>query len=151
MYSAVLREFHRIRKPALPPLSNAYIAGPLIAKLRKTWHRLHDVDRALAVREIIQLGLSRRRLALEIGFSEGLLRRLLKCLEASPSDINLARQNLISTNELARRARSTAAALPESPVSALVQPSGESRRRQPQRSLPPDSLISLSPARRLAM
>jgi hypothetical protein len=65
------------------------------------------MDRALAVREIIQLGVSRRRLAPEIGFSEGLLRHLLKALEARPTDIELAGKNAISTNELVRRVRGT--------------------------------------------
>ena len=39
-----------------------------------------------------------------MGFSEGLFRHLLKTLKGSPADQELARQNLISTNELVRRA-----------------------------------------------
>ena len=105
MFSAVLREFHRTPQRPPRPLFNAYLVSPLIAKLRENWHQLHDIDRALAVREIIQLGVSRRGLAREIGFSEGLLRHLLKALEAMPSDIELARQNAISTTELIRRAK----------------------------------------------
>src|ERR1700751_1381890 len=105
MFSAVLREFHRTPQRPPRPLFNAYLVSLLIAKLRENWHQLHDIDRALAVREIIQLGVSRRRLAREIGFSEGLLRHLLKVLEASPSDIELAGQNAISTNELVRRTK----------------------------------------------
>ena len=110
MSSAVLREFHRTPKRPFPPLSNPYLVTPLIENLRERWHQLHDIDRALAIREIVHLGVSRRRLALEIGFSEGLLRHLLKALDAMPSDIELAGQNVISTNELVRRAntRSTA-------------------------------------------
>jgi hypothetical protein len=105
MYSAVLRQFHRTRQRPLPPLSNAYLVSPLIAELCENWHQLHDIERALDVREIIQLGVSRRRLAQEIGFSEGLLRHLLKTLEATPSDIELAGKNAISTNELVRRTK----------------------------------------------
>jgi transposase-like protein len=84
-----------------PPLpTNATTA---IAALRKSWHRLHDLDRALAVRDIVQLGVSRRRLARELGFNDGTIRRLLKTLKASSADQELARQHLISTNELIRR------------------------------------------------
>jgi hypothetical protein len=75
-----------------------------IADLREKWQLLHDLDRAAAVRNIIQLGVPRRRLAREMGFSEGLLRHLLKALKASPADQELARRNVISTNQLVRRA-----------------------------------------------
>jgi hypothetical protein len=78
-------------------------AVPVIADLCEKWHLLHDLDRAVAVRDIIQLGVARRRLAREMGFSEGLLRHLLKALKASPADQDLARRHAISTNELVRR------------------------------------------------
>jgi hypothetical protein len=89
---------------SFPPPSDARRIIHTISNLRENWHRLHDIDRALAVHEIIRLGVSRRRLSRELGFSEGLFRHLLKVLQASPSDLELAWQNAISTNELVRRA-----------------------------------------------
>jgi hypothetical protein len=108
------------KKKAEQPLpANAVSA---IADLRENWHRLHDLDRAVAVRDIIQLGVGRRRLAREMGFSEGLFRHLLKTLKGSPADQELARQNLISTNELVRRAEGRPLVRPAKrvPAKALV-------------------------------
>ena len=90
MSSAVLREFHRTRQRPPRPLFNAYLVSLLIAKLRENWHQLHDIDRALAVREFIELGVSRRRLAREIGdvatarFERLMLALLLRRLAQKP-------------------------------------------------------------------
>jgi len=97
-------------------------AVPDIADLREKWHLLHDLDRGIAVRDIIQLGVTRRRLAREIGFSEGLLRHLLKALKASPADQELARRNVISTNELVRRAVGRPLVRPAKRPSGIVLP-----------------------------
>src|ERR1700740_752694 len=104
MRPIIHRQFNPPPRLPLSPIPNADILNPLISNLRESWFSFHDVDRAIAIREIIERGVSRRRLACEVGFSEGLFRHLLKALEATPSDIELARQNLISTNELVRRA-----------------------------------------------
>lgn len=138
----------RAPKRRLPPLSNAYPLGSLIANLRERWHLLHDIDRALAVREMIHLGVSRRRLARKMGFSEGLIRHLLMALEAAPSDLELARQNAISTNELVRRARPQRnGTLPESPVSRPVSDAAMSLRRHRLRGFKPIPLFPLLPYR----
>lgn len=75
-----------------------------IAELRANWARLHDLDRADAIFSMHQSGVKLRHLARELNCSEGLLRHLLKAREASAEDRYFARQNLISTRELARRA-----------------------------------------------
>jgi hypothetical protein len=95
---------------------------PAIADLREKWHRLHDLDRAVAVRDIIRLGVARRRLAREMGFSEGLFRHLLKALKAPPADQELARQHVISTNELVRRAEGRPLVRPAKRPSGIVLP-----------------------------
>ena len=138
MPSVVLRDFHRIPQRPLPPLANGSLVSPLIANLRERWHLLHDIDRALAVREIIHLGVSRRRLAREMGFSEGLIRHLLKALEAASSDVELARQNSISTNELVRRAKPRSnTSLPEPPARPPVSDLAELSSRYRLRSFKP--------------
>ena len=75
-----------------------------IAELRTNWARLHDVDRADAIFSMHQSGVKLRHLARELNCSEALLRHLLNAREASAEDRYFARQNLISTRELARRA-----------------------------------------------
>lgn len=74
-----------------------------IVELRANWARLHDLDRADAIYSMRRLGIKLRLLARELNCSESLLRRLLKAREASAEDRYFARQNLISTRELARR------------------------------------------------
>ena len=59
-----------------------------------------------AVLAIKQTGISTRKIAAQLHFSESLLRHLLKALPASAGDQDLARQGKISTNELVRRAES---------------------------------------------
>lgn len=132
MSSAVLRQFNRPPKRPLAALANAYLVVPAITELRHSWHRLHDLDRALAIRKIIQLDVSRRRLARELGFSEGLMRHLLKALKASSADQELARRNAISTNELVRRAEGrpffrSADRQPVKAVAPAPQPKGDQR------------------------
>jgi AraC-like DNA-binding protein len=76
-----------------------------IIELQKNWHRLHDVDRAQAIKALIDSGLSGRSIAKSLHCSESLIRRLLRTLQASPADIELGRRGEISTSELARRAK----------------------------------------------
>jgi hypothetical protein len=76
-----------------------------IKKLQNDWFRLHDLDRAQAVSDIRQSGISIRQIAAQLQLSESLLRRLLLSLQAPAADRALARQGKISTNELVRCAR----------------------------------------------
>jgi lambda repressor-like predicted transcriptional regulator len=76
-----------------------------ISDLQSQWYALHDLDRAKAVLATHQNGTSFRELAKALNCSESLLRHLLAVLQAPPADQLLARQYMISTNELARRAR----------------------------------------------
>jgi len=108
------------KKKVEEPLSTDAVRA--IAELRANWHLLHDLNRAVAVRDTIQLGVPCRRLAREMGFSEGLLRHLLKALKASPADQELARQNMISTNELVRRAEGRPLVRPPKRRSGIVLP-----------------------------
>ena len=78
--------------------------SPAIANLQARSHSLLDPDRALAILPIIRSGVSGRQLARSLNCSESLLRRLLRCLQADPKDLDLARQCQIGTNELERRA-----------------------------------------------
>ena len=80
-----------------------------ITELQKNWHRLHDVDRAQAIKAAVQSGISGRSIAKSLDCSESLIRRLLKTLQAPPADIELARRGEISTSELARRAKANRA------------------------------------------
>jgi hypothetical protein len=76
-----------------------------IAQLQSDWFAFSDLERATAVLGIKQSGISIRSIAAQLHFSEALLRHLLKALLASPSDQALARQGIVSTNELVRRAK----------------------------------------------
>lgn len=79
--------------------------SPSAADLKAKWHELSDLDRAKAVRDLKQSGLSTRAIALEIAASEASLRRLLEALQAPLVDQGLASEGKISTNELIRRAK----------------------------------------------
>jgi hypothetical protein len=83
-----------------------------IADLQAQWHILLDLDRAEAVLNIHQSGVSLRRLAKALNCSEALLRHLLLARDASPEELVLARQGQISTWELARRSAAKRAARP---------------------------------------
>jgi transposase-like protein len=74
-----------------------------ISQLKSEWLQLADVDRALAVAAIRRSGTSIRQIARELGQRESGLRRILKTLDASPNDQDLARNKQISTSELIRR------------------------------------------------
>ena len=74
-----------------------------VADLQSQWHKLPDLDRARAVYEIKQSGVSTRQIALQLHLSESLLRHLLSALLAPREDRFLASQGKISTNELVRR------------------------------------------------
>jgi len=78
--------------------------SPAIADLQARWHTLRDPDRALAILPIIRSGVSGRRLAPMLNCTPSLLHRLIRCIQAAPEDLELARQCKISTNELERRA-----------------------------------------------
>ena len=78
---------------------------PSIAQLQIDWFKFSDLDRARAVFDINQSGISIRKVAAQLHLSESLLRHLLQALKAPASDRDLARQGKISTNELARRAK----------------------------------------------
>jgi len=64
-----------------------------------------DLGRAEAVLGIKQSGIPIRKIAAQIGFSESLLRHLLKALRAPACDQVLAREGKISTNQLVRCAK----------------------------------------------
>lgn len=74
-----------------------------ISQLKLKWSQRSDVDRALAVAAIRRSGTSIRQIARELERSESTLRHLLKTLEASADDQDLARRKQISTSELIRR------------------------------------------------
>jgi hypothetical protein len=74
-----------------------------ISQLKSEWPKLADVDRALAVAAIRRSGAFIRQIARELGPSESNLRHLLKTLDASLEDQDLARRGQISTTELIRR------------------------------------------------
>ncbi len=76
-----------------------------VEQLQLAWFQLCDVDRALAVRATNQSGLSIRGIARLLQRSESSLRNLLSALDAPPADLAAARQGMISTNELVRRAK----------------------------------------------
>ena len=76
-----------------------------IAQLQSDWFKFSDLDRASAVQSIKQSGVSIRKVAARLQFSEALLRHLLQALQAPACDQVLARQGKISTNELVRRAK----------------------------------------------
>ena len=84
-------------KPSEPEHSSS------ISELKSRWTQLSDVDRAHAVAAIRRSGASNRQIALGLDLNESNLRRLLKSLDASQEDQNLAQQKQISTNELIRR------------------------------------------------
>ncbi len=92
-----------------------------IAQLQSDWFGLSDLDRARAVLAINQAGISIRKIAKQLHLSESLLRHLLQALQAPASDLDLARQGKISTNELVRRAKSTSLRRAEDrPAAALA-------------------------------
>jgi hypothetical protein len=78
-----------------------------IRQLKAKWSKLSDVDRAHAVADIRNSGVFNRQIARELGRSESGLRHLFKILDASLEDLDLARHNKISTNELIRRGKGT--------------------------------------------
>lgn len=76
---------------------------PAIADLTSQWPNLHDLDRAKAIRDLKQSGVSNRKLARQLPVGESGIRRLLKALEAPAGDRLLAQDGKITTNELIRR------------------------------------------------
>ena len=84
-------------KPSKPDLSLS------ISQLKSKWLQLSDVDRAHAVAAIRRSGVFIREIARGLDSNDSNLRRLLKTLDASLDDQDLARRKQISTNELIRR------------------------------------------------
>ena len=85
------------------------IAPPLVADLQSRWCSLHDLDRAQAIKSIHQSGVSLRALSSSLNCSPSLLTHLLHAGQAPPEDCLLARQGMLSTRALARRARTVGA------------------------------------------
>jgi len=88
------------RNPAPSSLSE------VIAQLQADWHALQIVDRAEAIDELLKAKLSRRHIADVLNCSESLVRNYLSVLQASPNDIDLARNGEIGLREIVRRAKS---------------------------------------------
>ena len=88
-------------KPSKPDLSLS------ISQLKSKWLQLSDVDRAHAVAAIRRSGVFIREIARGLDSNDSNLRRLLKTLDASLDDQDLARRKQISTNELIRRGQAT--------------------------------------------
>ena len=78
-----------------------------IAELRTDWINLHDLDRAKAVRDLHNAGVSIRQVAAHLQKPESSLRRLLTALDAPVEDRALARKGLIkdSTADRAENGR----------------------------------------------
>lgn len=85
------------------------VASSLIADLQTSWYSLHDLDRAQELKSIHQLGVSLRTLSSALNCSPSLLTHLLQAGQAPPEDCLLARQGLLSTRALVRRARAVGA------------------------------------------
>jgi transposase-like protein len=76
-----------------------------IADLQIEWDQLNDFDRARAVHQFQQSGMSLRQLAKALNCSPSLLRQLDQAAQAPPLDQMLARKGDISTRELVRRSK----------------------------------------------
>jgi lambda repressor-like predicted transcriptional regulator len=85
------------------------VASSLIADLQTSWYSLHDLDRAQELKSIHQSGVSLRVLSSALNCSPSLLSHLLQAGQAPPEDCLLARQGLLSTRALVRRARTVGA------------------------------------------
>jgi lambda repressor-like predicted transcriptional regulator len=85
------------------------LAPPLVADLQSSWCSLHDLDRAQLLKSIHQSGVSLRALSSALNCSPSLLTHLLQASQAPPEDCLLARQGLLSTRALVRRARTVGA------------------------------------------
>jgi transposase len=100
----------------------------LISQLKSRWTGLSALERAKAIAIIKRSGISNREIARGLQVSEALLRHLLQCLDASADDQGLARHNLITTNELARRGKAAKLQRAERHIATLeVQRAGSAR------------------------
>ena len=72
-------------------------------KLPSNWSTMTDIDRAEAVKRLLDAGMSGRKMATALNCSESLIRHLKPLAEASPEEKRLARLGQISTRELKRR------------------------------------------------
>lgn len=76
-----------------------------ISELQTEWSSLHELDRAVAVRDLHNSGIPNRKIADQLHKPESSLRRLLEMLDAPVVDRLLFRQGKITGNELVRRSR----------------------------------------------
>jgi len=84
-------------------------ASPAIADLQQKWAGLDNLDRARAVHQIHQSGISLRTLAKDLNCSPSLLCQLNHAAQAPVPDQLLAGNGKISTRELVRRSKSSKA------------------------------------------
>jgi hypothetical protein len=78
------------------------------SQLQADWFYLHDLNRAKAVRDLHNSGISIRQIASQLHKPDSSLRRLLEMLDAPAVDGLLFRQGKITGNELVRRSRAAA-------------------------------------------
>jgi transposase-like protein len=79
---------------------NQTLIPTTVSELRARWDSLPDLDRAAAVKEIHETGVSIRSIATQVGFcSESYLRLILDAAKADPSDCALARRGEINVRE----------------------------------------------------
>jgi len=74
-----------------------------VANLQNAWPDLHDVDRALRIKQILDIGMGGRTLARAIGCSEGLIRHLRIAADAAEEDLQQARAGTLSTCQLVKK------------------------------------------------
>jgi hypothetical protein len=100
-----------------------------ISQLKSRWTGLSALERAPAIATIRRSSTSIRKITHGLEYSEALLRHLLQCLNASAEDRNLARQNLITTNELVRRGKADKMQRAEQHIATLEIRRAESARQ----------------------
>jgi len=76
-----------------------------ISELQTDWIKLHDLDRAKAIRNLHNSGIPIRQIAAQLHKSDPSLRRLLSMLDAPVLDRLLYRKGTITGNELVRRSK----------------------------------------------
>ncbi len=74
-----------------------------LSNLKSKWSGLCDLDRAEAIKQALDTGMSGRELAKALNCGESLIRHLKPLVEALPEEKRQARRCEISTRELKRR------------------------------------------------
>ncbi len=74
-----------------------------LSNLKSKWSGLCDLDRAEAIKQALDTGMSGRELEKALDISESLIRHLKPLVEALPEEKQQARRREISTRELKRR------------------------------------------------